>query len=81
MKIVLTAIALSVATLSGASALNFTSVDDVQNEATSIYAGQAGDGLVSMHEANNAGISAIQFDAADANSDGKLTPSEFRRLG
>ncbi|MEW7009715.1 EF-hand domain-containing protein [Lentilitoribacter sp. EG35] len=81
MKIVLTTIALSAMALTGASALNFTSVDDTRGDANGVYASQAGDGLVSIHEANRAGISAIQFHAADANNDGKLSPTEFRNLG
>ena len=85
MKTLITIAALSMMTISGASALSFGTVDNhsTGNTADSIAAVGAGDGLISYKELRNAmpGVSVSEFNAADANGNGKLTPTEFRTLG
>ena len=81
MKTLLSVIAVSMIAMSSASALSFGAVDSDRNETNDIFAAQAGDGFVNMHEAQRAGINPADFKAADLNGDRKLTPTEFKTLG
>ena len=80
MKTVLAAITLSVMSLSAANALNFLAVDNATGNSDQIYSAQAGDGFVNKQEAKRAGIPLMKFHSADANGDGKLTPTEFKKI-
>ncbi|MEP4123059.1 MAG: hypothetical protein ABJL73_07475 [Lentilitoribacter sp.] len=84
MKTLIALATVSMMAVSGASALSFGQVDNhnIGNQ-DSIAAVGAGDGQISYKELRNAipGVSAADFDAADANGNGKLSPTEFRTIG
>jgi hypothetical protein len=82
MKHVLAIAALSIMAISGANAASFSQADGIGNgDANHPLAHLSNDGQVSMKEAGFVGISSTAFDAADADGNGKLSPTEFKRLG
>jgi len=85
-KIMKTLIALATVSLmavSGASALSFGQVDAAVGQSDEISSVYAGDGFVSYDELRNktGAYDRAAFDAADADGNGKLTPTEFKNLG
>jgi hypothetical protein len=82
MKHVLAIAALSIMAISGANAASFSQADGIGNgDANHPLAHLSNDGQVSMKEARFVGISSTAFDAADADGNGKLSLTEFKRLG
>ena len=84
MKTLIALATVSMMAVSGASALSFGQVDNhnIGNQ-DSIAAIGAGDGQISFKELRNSTgkYDRADFDAADANGNGKLSPTEFRTLG
>jgi hypothetical protein len=84
MKTLIALATVSMMAISGASALSFGQVDNhnIGNQ-DAIAAVGAGDGQISYKELRNAipGVSATDFDAADADGNGKLSPTEYRTIG
>jgi hypothetical protein len=77
MKHVLAIAALSIMAISGANAATFSQADGIGNgDANHPLAHLSNDG----QEAGFVGISSTAFDAADADGNGKLSPTEFKRL-
>ena len=82
MKHVLAIAAFSIMAISGANAASFSQADGIANgNQNHPLAYLSNDGQVSMKEARHIGISSTAFDAADADGNGKLSPTEFKRLG
>ena len=81
MKTLIALATLSMISISGASALSFHQVDS--NVGVSDEINFLGDGQVSFKELRNktGAYDRADFDAADANGNGKLSPTEFRTLG
>lgn len=80
MKHLLAIAALSAMTIFGANAATFLQADNQQLSSQMAAGAQKGDGQVSMSEAWSIGISMGAFEAADANNNGKLSPTEFKNL-
>ncbi len=81
MKPLIALATVSLISISGASALSFHQVDN--NVGVSNEINQLGDGQISFKELRNktGAYDRTDFDAADANGNGKLSPTEFRTLG
>lgn len=84
MKTLIALATVSMMAISGASALSFGQVDNhnIGNQ-DAIAAVGAGDGQISFKELRNktGKYDSSDFNAADANGNGKLSPTEFRTLG
>ena len=81
MKTLIALATVTMISISGASALSFHQVDS--NVGVSNEINQLGDGQISFKELRNTtgAYDRADFDAADANGNGKLSPTEFRTLG
>ncbi|MEO9460194.1 MAG: hypothetical protein ABJE63_09650 [Lentilitoribacter sp.] len=81
MKTILAIAAVSVMAISGASAASFAQADS--RSSSDNYTHISGDGFVNYWEADKVikGLTQERFNAADANGDNKLTPTEFNTLG
>ncbi len=81
MKTLIALATVTMISISGASALSFHQVDN--NVGVSNEINQLGDGQISFKELRNktGAYDRADFDAADANGNGKLSPTEFRTLG
>ena len=81
MKTLIAIAALSIMAVTGASAASFSQADN--RSSSDNYQHLIGDGFANYWEADQVfrGLTQERFDAADANGDNKLTPSEFKTLG
>ena len=83
MKTLIALATVSMMAVSGASALSFGQIDSnvgVTDEISSVH---AGDGFVSYNElrGKTGAYDRADFNAADADGNGKLSPTELRTLG
>ncbi len=83
MKTLIALATVSLMAVSGASALSFGQVDAAVGQSDEISSVYAGDGFVSYDElrGKTGAYDRAAFDAADADGNGKLTPTEFKNLG
>ena len=83
MKTLIALAAVSMISISGASALSFGQIDSNVGQTDEISTVRAGDGFISYDElrGKTGAYDRAAFNAADADGNGKLTPTEFNTLG
>lgn len=83
MKTLIALATVSMMAVSGASALSFGQVDSDVGQTDEISSARAGDGFVSYDElrGKTGAYDRADFNAADADGNGKLSPTEFKTLG
>ena len=83
MKTLIALATVSLMAVSGASALSFGQVDSDAGQSSEFSSYNAGDGFVSYDElrGKTGAYDRADFNAADADGNGKLSPTEFRTLG
>ena len=83
MKTLIALAAVSMMSISGASALSFGQVDSNVGQTDEISTVHAGDGFISYDElrGKTGQYDRADFNAADADGNGKLSPTEFRTIG